>query len=151
MEPKDSKTISTPPVASRHVETPGAAPIEVKPSARVEEARIKYENNEETRFLLGQKLAYVNTLASVCMTWWVSSIVFCGSILAAVWLYRDKLIVSGLIHLLGVFLSLFFAGIAVFGAQITWNHLPKLKEDLSRLPKKTNNYDFFSTELSTFK
>lgn len=151
MEPKDSKTTSTPPLASTHVETPEAAPLEASKASPVENAGIQYKGDDETRFLLGQKLAYANTLASVCMTWWVSSIVFCGSILAAVWLYRNELINSGMIHLLGVLLSLFFAGIVIFGAQITWNYLPKLGKDLSSLPKKSNGDDFFSTEFSTFK
>lgn len=112
--------------------------------------RIKYRDDDETRFLLGRKLDYVNTLAHLAMTWWVSSLVFCGSIFAAVWIERDKLVNGGIFCQLGNFLSLFFAGLVVFGAQITWRYLPRLRKDLSSLPKKPNGEDFFSTELSTF-
>ena len=46
--------------------------------------------------LLQKKLDFVTTLANIGMTWWVSSVVFCGSILAAVWVYRKEVASSPL-------------------------------------------------------
>lgn len=151
MESKDGKITSTPPRVSTRIETPESAPIEVKQTAPVKDAGIKYEDTEETRFLLGQKLAFANTVSQVSMTWWVSSVVFCASILAAVWLKRADLIESGIFYPLGIFLCFFFAGVVIFGAQITWHYLRDLRQDLSNLPKKADGEAFFSTELKTFK
>jgi hypothetical protein len=43
------------------------------------------EDKDNPRFLLEQKIASLNTVANVSMTWWVSSVVFCALIFAAVW------------------------------------------------------------------
>ena len=67
------------------------------------------EDKDNPRFLLEQKIASLNTVANVSMTWWVSSIVFCGAIFAAVWLYRGDLFESGIMKSLGRVLLIFFS------------------------------------------
>ncbi len=79
---------------------------------------IMADDKDIPRFFLEQKIASLNTVANVSMTWWVSSVVFCGSIFAAVWVYRKDLFDSGIISNLGIFLSLFFLGIVIFGVLI---------------------------------
>jgi len=114
----------------------------------------KSKDDEDTRFLLGRKLDYASTLANVCMLWWVSSLVFSGSIFAAVWFERERLVASRIIHPLGTFLSLFFLGVAYFGYRITWHYLRALTNDLSKRPTKVNDKNvgaFLSTELSIFR
>lgn len=102
--------------------------------------------DEKALFLLKQKLAYAHTVATVCMTWWVSSVVFCGSILAAVWLKREEMRQPSILFPLGCFLALFFASASGFGAQITWGYLPRLDNDLSTLLNKTGKQHSFSNE-----
>jgi len=114
----------------------------------------KSKDDEDKRFLLGRKLDYASTLANVCMLWWVSSLVFSGSIFAAVWFEREKLVASRIIHPLGVFLSLFFLGVAFFGYRITRYYLRGLATDLSGYPAKVNDKnvkEFLHTELSIFR
>lgn len=155
MESRHSKTPSTPSRVSISIdiEAQEAIPVVPQESAPTEDKGIKYKDNEETRFLLGQKLAFANTAINVCMAWWVSSVVFCGSILAAAWLKRDELVESRIIHLLGIILLIFFAGVVAFGALIWWMYLRNLNKGISEFAERLNPAakDFFSTEVSTFK
>lgn len=110
------------------------------------------KDEEEKRFLLTRKLDYISTLATVSMTWWVSSLVFCGSIIAAVWMERDKLIAYPIICPLAAFISLFFTGLVLFGAHISWCYLPKLSRELSILTKTPDDQkNILSSELSVFR
>jgi len=65
--------------------------------------------------LLEQKLELLNTIANVGMTWWVSSIVFCGSALGAIWLKRHEIAAAPFFGWLGLFLGVFFVSIVLFG------------------------------------
>lgn len=42
--------------------------------------------------LLASRLEIARTVADTTMLWWVSSIVFCGSILVGVWLEQERLL-----------------------------------------------------------
>lgn len=83
-----------------------------------------------SRFFIEHKLSSLHTAGNVCMTWWVSSVVFSGTILAAVWLQRVELrrsaFMMGLI--LGV-LTLFFAGVVAFGGVVI-KYLKNFEEDV---------------------
>lgn len=92
-------------------------------------------NNENVRFLLGQKISHFNTVSHVCMSWWVSSIVFCGSILAAVWFNRSDLMQSGIFPILGFVVAFFFLSFIWFGTVIN-RYLTRLDKDISFLIKK---------------
>ena len=110
----------------------------------------KNEKNETLRFVLEQKISFTNMLGNVCMTWWVSSVVFCGSILAAVWLNKQELAASGVIGWLGFVLFFFFATVVCFGILVI-RYLDKLQKEISTLAKELNHEGFFSNELSIFK
>ena len=127
---------------------------------------VKDVEREKLRFLLEQKIACVNMAGNACMAWWVSSVVFCGSIMAGVWLERKELIKSNIFYPLGVALGFFFAGVVLFGVLMTWRYLCNLGKDMSvleklylgnpgkeisALKKKLKIKTFFFTELSTFK
>lgn len=109
------------------------------------------EEHERRSFLLEQKLASLNAVANMCMTWWVSSVVFCGSILAGVWLQREEIVKSGVLFALGFTLSVFFAGVVAFGAVIWGKYLPALDDDLSDLASTSGVGGSFSNELTTFR
>jgi hypothetical protein len=113
---------------------------------------VKDEKNN-THFLLGQKLGFANVAVNVCMVWWVSSVVFCCSILAAVWIQRNDLVKSWIIHLLGVVLVIFFGGVTAFGTLIERLYLCKLHKGISDLTERLNqdDKDIFSTEIVTFR
>lgn len=72
---------------------------------------------EETkRFLIEQKVSFVNSAVNAAMLWWVSSILFCGSALAAVWSNKEGLQKNtGILVGIGIVLFVFFGAIAIFG------------------------------------
>jgi hypothetical protein len=122
-------------------------------------------SDETIRFLIKQKMSYVNSTVNVCMLWWVSSIVFCGYVLAAVWLYREQLRQPGYIIGLGLILFVFFFYIAYFGLLIADRLVIVQKEiavfadelNYGYLRDKLKASDlnpyggFFYTEIITFK
>lgn len=90
-------------------------------------------NSEVACFLLEQKISSMNTAGTVCMTWWVSSVVFCGSILAAIWLKKSEIATSRfLLFGLSFVLTIFFIGVVLFGIAAI-QYLKRLTVDLSKL------------------
>ena len=112
--------------------------------------KAKIKEKETLHFLLEQKISFVNMVGNVLMTWWVSSVVFCGTTLAAVWLNRKELVDSGVIGWLGFLLLVFFSSIVYFGILIT-QYIDKVSKEISVLGKELNSEFFFSYELSNFK
>ena len=49
-------------------------------------------NNEVLKILLDHKLSFLDTIAQTSMLWWVSSIVFCCTIIAVLWHRREDII-----------------------------------------------------------
>ncbi len=47
--------------------------------------------DEILNIILQHKLSFLDTMSNVAMLWWVSSVVFCGYIIAAVWMKRDEI------------------------------------------------------------
>jgi hypothetical protein len=122
-------------------------------------------SDDTIRFLIEQKMLYVNSTVNVCMLWWVSSIVFCGYVLAAVWVYREQLGQLGYLLGLGIILFVFFFFIAYFGFLIVDRLVIVQKEiavfadelNYAHLRKKLKaagldpDGGFFYTEIITFK
>lgn len=113
--------------------------------------------DETRRFLIEQKVSYVNSTVHVSMSWWVSSIVFCGSVLAAIWLQREELrqqprYVIGL----GIVLFAFFFVIAYFGHLVA-RRLGRVQSEIAALAKQLgyvtleSEKGFFDTEIRTFQ
>lgn len=115
------------------------------------EAPIIYKEDKTGLLLLERKLEYASTMGNVCMTWWVSSLVFCGTIFAAVWVERVPLRAAGISWALGIFISLFFLGLVAFGVQIRVVYLRNIGKDLEGLPTYGGHKHVLSTELSTFR
>jgi len=106
---------------------------------------------ETVRFLIEQKITFINTAVNACMLWWVSSIVFCGSVLAAVWIKRDELRKERFISWTGVILSTLFLAIACFGFLAIY-FIGKGKTEISSLAVDLKYQgDFFGTELEVFQ
>ena len=77
-------------------------------------------DKETALVVLEKNLDYLNTLANIGMTWWVSGVVFCGTTIAAVWLKRLELGSNPLFPWLRAGLTCFFFSIVVFGFFIMW-------------------------------
>ena len=114
------------------------------------------------RFLIEQKIAYINATVNIGMLWWASSIVFSGSVLAAVWSNQDELVKQPPFLLgLGIVLFVFFFVIAYFGHLVAMrvgslqDEIAKLADGLGygrlatqlKLPKQP----YFQTERRTFQ
>jgi hypothetical protein len=110
------------------------------------------QNNETIRFLIEQKITYINSIVNVCMLWWVSSVVFYGSVLAAVWLKQAELKKKKLIlNLLGLTLSVLFLATAAFGVLVI-NYSLYIQKDIDTLVTNLGGpYNFFNTELTGFR
>lgn len=83
--------------------------------------------------LIQGKFDFLKTIATIGMTWWLSSVVFCGSIIGSVWIKRrDVRRAPRLFRWLSVGLTLFFLGIAGFGAFAMWT-VRKLQAETMQL------------------
>jgi len=114
---------------------------------------------EETkRFLIEQKVSFVNSAVNAAMLWWVSSLLFCGSVLGAVWSEREKLQSKpGVLVGLGIVLFVFFGAIAIFGFMgayrlcIVQVEIAALAGALKYSEPVVKPNGFFYTEILTFK
>ena len=70
--------------------------------------------------MMAAKLRFLETMASVGMSWWVSGVVFCATVLAVFWLKREVVVTVPFFHLLCVTLTVFYASIVFFGLFISW-------------------------------
>jgi hypothetical protein len=89
---------------------------------------------EQIQFLLEQKIATMNAIGGVTMSWWTTAIVFCLSAIGVVWLYRNKIerqfVTVGFAVVFVVFLLLAAYGVLVSG------YLSKVQADLRTLSVK---------------
>jgi hypothetical protein len=102
--------------------------------------RNKTISDETIRFLIAQKMSYVSATVNVCMQWWVSSIVFCGAVLAAVWLNQKELRQPGILIGLGLILLVFFCLIAYFGFSVA-HRLGIVQQEIAALADKLHYAD----------
>ena len=78
-------------------------------------------NNEILQIMLQKNLDFLATLLSACMTWWVSSVVFCGSLIAGIWLKKDDIKKMGsYFHWFFFVASVFVASVVCFGFWVVW-------------------------------
>ena len=106
--------------------------------------------SDTARFLFEQKIKCVNTIGNVCMSWYVSTVVFYGTILAVVWWNRQDLTNSKVILWLGCLLTVFFIGVLYYGITFI-KYLNRLDEQISEFTKQLEHEGFFSHEIFTFK
>jgi hypothetical protein len=107
---------------------------------------------ETIRHLLEQKISYINAIGNVSMLWWVTSVVFCVSILATVWKNREDLAEQKLaVWLVGIAGSGLFLGIILYGFSVIL-YLNSTEREISELAISLNaKADFFSTEIWLFR
>ena len=117
-------------------------------TAPAESSNGEDEKHKRLQFLLEKKLASLQLVATLCMSWWISSVAFCATILAAVWLQREQIVKSGILLPLGLILSVFFAGVFIFGV-VMLRYRRRLREEMSKLA--AGDEVNFSNELSTFR
>lgn len=102
---------------------------------------------ETVKFLIERKIDFVNSIAQMGMLWWVSSVVFCGSVLAAVWSKQDNLKKQRLVNPLGFILSGFFLSMVVFGGMVIY-YLIHTEGEIAALASNLKTQDnFFRSEL----
>ncbi len=102
--------------------------------------------------IIERKMLFMNTLGQVCMTWWVSSVVFCGSTLGGVWLKADRLVHAGWLTtvILGIVLTIFFGTVVVFAIFVV-RFLSQLEPQLRVLVKSAGWQTSFEEEVMLFK
>ena len=107
---------------------------------------------ETVRFLIDQKIDFINTVIGICMLWWVSATVFCASILSKIWLSKDEIIKSkSLVFYLGVSLFTFFSSIVIFGCIVIF-YITNTQNELTELVGLLGFSDvFYLSELSLFR
>lgn len=75
-------------------------------------------NTSTLEILLAGKLQALNTIGTVGITWWVSSVVFCGTVLGTIWVKRSEIARAEFFGLLRMVLGFFFISIVAFGVWI---------------------------------
>ena len=100
---------------------------------------------EVYKILLEKKFELLNVIAITGMTWWVSSIVFCGTALGIIWTKRSDIINAPFFGWLSLLLGVFFTSIVFFGVWMMFivseleieviniMHVLKIKEDVSNI------------------
>jgi hypothetical protein len=97
--------------------------------------------------LLEHKLSFLDTLASVGMSWWVSGIVFCATILAGCWWKRDLVTSIPYFHFFCLTVTVFYFSVVGFGVLMAIQ-TGRLEADVDTLlqamqhPDKTSHTDF---------
>lgn len=81
--------------------------------------------------IVEKKFEFLQTYGNASMLWWVSSVVFCASLVAAVWRFRKDVIIlpKGAMHTLFFIVAMFFLSIVVYGV-LTQFFIEKLRQEL---------------------
>lgn len=104
--------------------------------------------------LLELKINTLNVYATTGMTWWVSSIVFCATIIGAAWIKKDELEEFPLFNLLGWFLTFFFFSIVLFGIwaiisiQRLSNEVNSIQAALQLSPELSSDSTFYTYQVA---
>lgn len=97
--------------------------------------------------LISRKLEFLRTVADTSMQWWVSSVLFCASVLGAMWSRRIEVMVMPYKRQVGFLLTFFFGSIVLYGALVTaitlldWFSARQLL-DVLRAPEDLFNSEF---------
>jgi hypothetical protein len=69
--------------------------------------------------LIDKKLALLTAIASTSMLWWVSSTVFCATLLGGIWRYKDMVQTVPYKKWLAFLLYFFFGSVVLYGFLVT--------------------------------
>jgi hypothetical protein len=77
--------------------------------------------SEETlRALLEHKLSFLETVAQTTMAWWVSSIVFCATVIAIFWGRREDVVTLPGLNLVCSLVSVFLFSFPIYAAWVVY-------------------------------
>lgn len=82
--------------------------------------------------LIEEKYLVFDMFANIGMSWWVSGVVFCGTILAGCWIKRETIICIPYFHLFCTTVSVFYISIVFFGFFMSY-HTARLGADIASL------------------
>lgn len=85
---------------------------------------------EVSKILLEKNLSFLEQVASTTMTWWVSSIVFCPTIIAVFWYYRDNIVKLPILmlHFVCTVIFIFFLSLPVYAVWLVYG-LVKIEKE----------------------
>jgi hypothetical protein len=92
--------------------------------------------------LLEFNFQFLGTMASVCMLWWASSVVFTASILSTIWLKAEEIRRSPWLNWFGAVITCLFLSMLVFGGWTifaTYQIQQETATILARLGEKQNH------------
>jgi hypothetical protein len=106
---------------------------------------------ESLRKVLEGKAALFSTIINNCMLWWVSSVVFCGSVLSATFLKRNEIeSLKNLKWFLGI-VGFFFVTIVAFGSCVGIMIVQVSSQMSGILKELSMPTDSFATEFHMFE
>ena len=93
-------------------------------------------NDEVFKILLDRNLSFLEQIASTTMTWWVSSIVFCPTIIALFLYHRERIAQLPYLNFVCFVVSLFILSLPVYASWVIyclWNIENEIKDLLMHL------------------
>ena len=69
---------------------------------------------------LDGKIAFLTTVINACMLWWVSSVVFCGSVLSTTYVKRKEILKLRNLNWFIFIVAFFILTIVAFGCGLGW-------------------------------
>jgi len=90
---------------------------------------LKYAEFKE---LLDYKYQIMNSIAANTITWWVSAVVFCSTIVVGAWIQKDQLKRFPLFRYAGLIITVFLFTVVLFGCWVVYG-LQRLHEEVDAL------------------
>ena len=97
-------------------------------------------------FMVENSLEMLKSYQSIGMRWWATSVVFCASILGAIWRNRTYLIQHPLLKSLELAIAFFMISIVAFGAMMAYHCWSMLHDFLQLSTQNTGNLIHFEKE-----
>lgn len=96
-------------------------------------------------FVIQTKLSTLYSLQSTGMSWWASSVVFCASIIGAIWYHRERLAPQKVMKSLEITIGVFFITIIGYGLVLAY-HCMALRADVLSLAPGNPEIQMFGKE-----
>jgi hypothetical protein len=113
--------------------------------------------SEEIRFLIDQKVSYINSTVNISMLWWVSSIAFCGYVLYTVWSHKKELgppyfiLGFGIVFFIFSFFISYFGFLLAYRAGVVQGEIADLADKLNSANELDIKGKFFRAEILSFQ
>ena len=106
---------------------------------------------ETLRKLLEGKVAFLVACVNACMLWWVSSVVFCGSVLSTTYAKRNQITKLKNFNWFAGIVAVFFFTIVAFGFGVTYLMARERSQTADLLKMLNVQGDLYSTEFYIFQ